>query len=123
NAVGGEVNIDVSGVSGDPQATIQKAQQIRRAATAPAEPSSKDRQVAAEASRMEAEARQAQTASMQAGGTSVSSSAPSNEDDSVGQSAGISIASIANQNAANFYQNVASYAGKKDSLEYLTDYG
>src|SRR5690606_2788786 len=38
-------------------ATIEKARQIRRAAQAPAEPSSTDRQVAAQAARMEAEAR------------------------------------------------------------------
>lgn len=56
-AVGGEVSIDTSAVAGDPQATLVKAQKIRRAATAPADPSAQDRSVAAEASRMEAEAR------------------------------------------------------------------
>lgn len=56
-AVGGEVSIDTSKVSGDPQATIDKAQTIRRAATAPAEPSSQDMAVAAKAASMEAEAR------------------------------------------------------------------
>ncbi|MCH8129990.1 MAG: hypothetical protein IIC70_08840, partial [Acidobacteria bacterium] len=35
-AVGGEVQIDTSAVDGDPQATIQKMQQVRRAALAPA---------------------------------------------------------------------------------------
>ncbi|GJL79673.1 MAG: hypothetical protein NPINA01_26620 [Nitrospinaceae bacterium] len=57
-AVGGEVQIDTSKVSGNPQATLVKAQTIKRAATAPANPSAQDRQVAAQASRMEAEARQ-----------------------------------------------------------------
>ena len=57
-AVGGEVDIDTSPVSGDPEATIRKAQTVRRAALAPAEPSPQDRRVAAEASRMEARARQ-----------------------------------------------------------------
>ncbi|UZJ42983.1 putative metalloprotease CJM1_0395 family protein [Marinimicrobium sp. C6131] len=56
-AVSGEVPIDTSRVPNDPQATIEKAQQIRRAAYAPAEPSDTDRRVAAEAARMEAEAR------------------------------------------------------------------
>jgi SprA family protein len=56
-AVGGEVQIDTSEVSGNPQATLTKAQTIKRAATAPANPSAQDRQVAAQASRMEAEAR------------------------------------------------------------------
>jgi hypothetical protein len=56
-AVGGEVSIDTSKVAGDPEATIHKAQGIRRAANAPAQPSAQDRAVAAEASHMEAEAR------------------------------------------------------------------
>jgi len=57
-AVGGEVSIDSSPVKGDPKATISKAQQIRSAALAPANPSSQDHKVAAKASQMEAEALQ-----------------------------------------------------------------
>ena len=57
-AVGGEVNIDTSPVEGNPQATIRKAQQIRAAALAPADPSPQDRSVAASASALEARARQ-----------------------------------------------------------------
>lgn len=49
-AVGGEVKIDASPVSGDPEATIQKMETVIRAALAPAEPSSQDRKVAAAAS-------------------------------------------------------------------------
>ncbi len=56
-AVGGEVSIDNAKVAGDPRATIAKAQQVRAAALAPADPSAQDRRVAAEASRMEFEAR------------------------------------------------------------------
>ncbi|WP_347331775.1 putative metalloprotease CJM1_0395 family protein [Marinimicrobium locisalis] len=56
-AVSGEVPIDTSPVPNDPQATIEKAQQIRRAAFAPAEPSDTDRRVAAEAAQLEAQAR------------------------------------------------------------------
>lgn len=56
-AVGGEVSIDSSPVSGDPQATLDKAQQIVVAALAPAQPSAQDRAVAARATRMAAEAR------------------------------------------------------------------
>lgn len=55
-AVGGEVKIDTSTDSDDPQATIQKARQIRAAANAPANPSAQDRAVAAQATRMEAQA-------------------------------------------------------------------
>ncbi|MGI0119146.1 putative metalloprotease CJM1_0395 family protein [Zooshikella sp. RANM57] len=58
-AVSGEVSIDISPVPGSPEATIAKAQQIRRAALAPAEPSAQDRIVAAKASQLELQARQA----------------------------------------------------------------
>lgn len=57
-AVGGHVSIDTSPVANDPEATIRKAQVIRNAANAPAEPSAQDRSVAAQAARMESEARQ-----------------------------------------------------------------
>jgi SprA-related family len=57
-AVGGEVSIDTSPVPGNPQATIQKAQQIRAAALAPADPSAQDRAVAMSAKALEAAARQ-----------------------------------------------------------------
>ena len=56
-AVGGEVGIDLS-KENDPNATIQKMRIIKRAALAPASPSSTDRQVAAQASVKEAQARQ-----------------------------------------------------------------
>lgn len=56
-AVGGEVQIDTSPIPGDPEATLRKAQQLRRAANAPAEPSSQDGRVAAQAAQMEQQAR------------------------------------------------------------------
>lgn len=56
-AVGGEVSIDTGKVPGNPQATLDKAETIRRAALAPAEPSSQDRRVASEAVLMSVEAR------------------------------------------------------------------
>lgn len=56
-AIGGEVNIDTSEVSGDPQATLKKAQQIKAAALAPTHPSSQDRSVAAKAAQMAVQAR------------------------------------------------------------------
>jgi hypothetical protein len=55
-AVGGEVSIDVS-PGRTPEETISKAAQIRAAALAPADPSGQDRNVAAGAARLEAEAR------------------------------------------------------------------
>lgn len=56
-AIGGEVNIDTSPVSGDPEATLRKADTIRRAALAPANPSSQDYSIAASASEMANNAR------------------------------------------------------------------
>lgn len=55
-AIGGEVNIDTSPVPGNPSATLAKATTIARAALAPAEPSGQDRQVAARAGQMAAQA-------------------------------------------------------------------
>ncbi len=56
-AVAGEVSIDTSSVSGDPGATIKRAQTVRRAAMSPADPSSADRNVASKATQMENKAR------------------------------------------------------------------
>jgi len=56
-AVGGEVPIDVSPVSGDPQATITKMNTVRAAATAPANPSSQDQRIAAVAASILSQAR------------------------------------------------------------------
>jgi len=55
-AIGGSVQLDTSKEK-SPEATIQKAQQIRRAALAPADPSPQDVKVASQALQMEAEAR------------------------------------------------------------------
>jgi hypothetical protein len=48
-AVAGEVQIDTSPVRGNPQATIRKLEQVKRAALAPSSPSAQDRRVAARA--------------------------------------------------------------------------
>ncbi len=56
-AVAGEVKIDVSPVPGNPDATIRKAQVIKRAALAPSDPSPQDRAVAAKADQMALKAR------------------------------------------------------------------
>lgn len=55
-AVGGDVSIDVSKAA-TPEETIRKAQQVKAAALAPAEPSPQDLRVANEAVQMAAEAR------------------------------------------------------------------
>ncbi len=56
-AVGGEVKIDLSPVPNDPDATIRKAEAIKRAALAPARPSAQDRAIAAKAEQMAMKAR------------------------------------------------------------------
>lgn len=55
-AIGGAVQIDVSPVDGDPDATITKMEVVKAAALAPAEPSAADRQVAALADAQRAQA-------------------------------------------------------------------
>ena len=55
-AVGGEVSIDTS-PGRTPEETLLKAERIRAAALAPAEPSGQDRQVAATAAQMASQAR------------------------------------------------------------------
>jgi hypothetical protein len=55
-AVGGSVGIDTSPVSGDPEATIQKMRVVQAAAMAPAQPSSQDFKVAAQASQISMQA-------------------------------------------------------------------
>ncbi len=75
-AAGGEVKIDVSEVPGNPEQTIAKMQQVKAAALAPAEPSSQDRKVAAQA---EQKAAQARTELAQEQGSS--NGAPSDDDE------------------------------------------
>jgi len=55
-AVAGEVSVDLSPVADDPQATIAKMEQVHAAALAPAEPSSQDIKVAAQAAQLIAQA-------------------------------------------------------------------
>jgi hypothetical protein len=77
-AVGGEVKIDTSPAR-TPDQTIRKAQQIRRAALAPAQPSATDRAVAAAASRMEGQARAEKTQELVSGKQADASKAASPE--------------------------------------------
>lgn len=75
-AVGGEVSIDTSKVSGDPQATLQKAETIRAAALAPTQPSSADRAIAAKAAVMASQARADLAAQNPVEGTSLATEEP-----------------------------------------------
>ena len=108
-AVGGEVGIDTSPVSGDPEATIRKAQVIRRAALAPAEPSSQDQRVAAQAARMEAEARQ--ELSKQRMEESQGGAGTSNQDDGPGAAGGPQEAAAGSQGGLSRASSVGGYSG------------
>ncbi len=59
-AVGGEVSIDTSSEN-DPDQTIQKMEQVKRAALAPAQPSGTDRAVAAQAAQIQLQAQMQKT--------------------------------------------------------------
>lgn len=82
-AVAGEVSIDVSPVANDPQATIDKARIVRRAALAPAQPSSQDRAVAAEATALEQQARAELLAESAETSDTEASNGPSDDDSEV----------------------------------------
>lgn len=99
-AVGGEVSIDNSAVSGDPQATIQKMTRVKAAALAPAEPSSQDRKVASDAERKKAQAQQelSQQALEQAPQAEAAQAAPAEAEQSNAAPAPTSVASDNNQN-------------------------
>ncbi len=73
-AVGGSVDIDMSEVPDDPQATLEKARVIKRAALAPEEPSAQDRKVAREADKMATQA-QRQIGEQRVSGSSESTDA------------------------------------------------
>lgn len=79
-AIGGEVQIDTAPVSGDPEATIQKARVVKAAALAPAEPSSQDQAVAAAATQMEMQARAEQAQKRQEQNASGKSGSAAEED-------------------------------------------
>ncbi|UJJ30627.1 putative metalloprotease CJM1_0395 family protein [Halopseudomonas maritima] len=110
-AVAGEVPISTSPVSGDPQATIDKMEQVRRAALAPAEPSSADRAIAAQAAQLIAQAR-AELATAEAD-DSVATAAPSqasetqeqSEAEATGEPAATPVADLA------LYRSIAAEPG------------
>ena len=56
-AVGGSVSMNISAEPGEPQKTVEKAEQVRKAALAPAQPSAQDLKIAAKAARMKMEAK------------------------------------------------------------------
>jgi hypothetical protein len=85
-AVGGEVQIDTSPVDGDPRATLRKAQQIRKAAMAPAQPSGQDQAVASAAASMETNAQRelADQTQAKSGGGSAATGKPAQKTEGLG---------------------------------------
>ncbi len=67
-ATGGEVPVSIGESSGGPQDTIRKAQQVARAAVAPAQPSGADQAARAKAQQVEAKARQELREKQKSGG-------------------------------------------------------
>ncbi len=101
-AVGGEVPIETGPVAGDPEATIRKLEQVRRAALAPAEPSAADQAVAAQASQgiqqaraelaqQSAEELQALTEGGEDADTEAAESSPGEASSTVEQASGVAI--------------------------------
>ena len=101
-AVGGEVNIDTSEAD-DPQSTITKMQRVRQAALAPAQPSSQDLQVAAEAT---ATAASAQAELRQ----SVDGSSEEKENTGTADTASTASQSDAHKQAAGAYSAMSALA-------------
>lgn len=109
-AFGGEVSIDISKES-DPQKTLEKAQVVRRAALAPAEPSSQDRQIARQAAAMAVEARQELLAEKRESGEQSSEGQTSNRLQSSNTASG--------RRALNVVQSIANTS--PESQENLFD--
>ncbi|RGP54627.1 hypothetical protein ASB58_12210 [Pseudomonas abyssi] len=111
-AVGGEVPISTSPVAGDPQATIDKMEQVRRAALAPAEPSSADRAIAAQAAQLIAQARvELATAETDEGERPAAASRAGDQDPVDDQSSADSEGAEATVAALSLYRNIAADSG------------
>jgi len=126
----GEVSIDVSPVPNDPEATVQKMDQVRRAALAPAEPSSADRAVAAEATQRASQARaemategveQADAAAPAntSANTSTNNDA-ANDDSSVGQAVGQSFGEGSKQGQSS---SIAGAQVAQETLKTIQERG
>lgn len=111
-AVGGEVPISTSPVAGDPQATIDKMEQVRRAALAPAEPSSADRAIAAQAAQLIAQARvELATAETDGGERPAAASRAGDQDPVDDQSSADSEGAEAAVADLSLYRNIAADSG------------
>lgn len=109
-AVGGEVSISMSSVDGNPQATIEKMRTVRAAAMAPAQPSSQDRAVAAQAMQAMLQAQSELALEQESANPLAKASASDSEDTSSGsQENAAERPSRVAQQAKNTYQNIAGF--------------
>ncbi len=117
-AVGGEVSIDTSPAS-TPEETIQKMQQVKTAALAPAEPSTQDRKVASAAVQQMMKARQEIN--------SESQNSEDVEEDEIADLSGDSETSINEKNVedanSNIAEEVVAEAITGESTEKVVDSG
>jgi hypothetical protein len=116
-AVGGEVPIDVSSVAGDPQATVEKMRTVHAAALAPAEPSSQDLAVAAQAMQTLLQARAELSADKNGKTNAVAEADDSSEKDSE-ESAEQSDQSLSGQQANSAYRAVSALSGQPEAQQF-----
>jgi hypothetical protein len=109
-AVGGEVKIDTSQES-DPQKTIAKAQKIVAAALAPGDPSPQDRQVAATARQMEAQARMEAARQQVKGGGEKAKTSSSQQNAAVSNASNAQESQQTNAGIKTYQQNQAYAPG------------
>jgi hypothetical protein len=108
---GGEVQVDMSPVQGDAEATVRKMEQLKRAALAPSDPSSADRAAAAQAEAIKLQAqsqvKEERQAKQEENGT-VQPAASSEEGDSANSNESPSEGSQATRSrAAKAYNQIA----------------
>ncbi|HTN32473.1 MAG TPA: putative metalloprotease CJM1_0395 family protein [Marinobacter sp.] len=111
-AVGGEVPIDVSPIAEDPQATIEKMRTVRAAALAPAEPSSQDRAVAAQAMQTILQAQAELSADKNSGKDSAAKIKGNTEESTENR-----VQSLASRQANDTYRSVSGLTGEPDSQQ------
>ncbi len=122
-AIGGEVDIDTSHENGDPEANLKKAETIRAAALAPAQPSNQDYAVAAKAAAMEAKAKaelqEQRNASEAAPGIAENENASESGDDEENSSEAAVIVPERQSQNINRYQQVAAISGEQTAETFL----
>lgn len=120
-AVGGEVSISMSSVDGNPQATIEKMRTVCAAAMAPAQSSSQDRAVAAQAMQAMLQAQSDLALEKESANPLAKATASDSENTSSGsQENAAERPSRVAQQAKNTYQNIAGF--KPGSISRIDEF-